>query len=406
MELTLQALKGSTEKIYLFSPQFTCMVRELTSSAQAIVWGLVVVERQVFTDQALRPFSAIFAWNLKRVKVDVGRKDLNLETGSTSRPDHLCICVFYLSLSVSFDLSLMSNDNKWWPKMKKIRNLETGSTRSPDHLWAISKWRLVESVAPSKAPASTKNPNMGSVCKLASSVYRHVWILTWWSQKSDRQIWCYLWNLSTSLLLLVEKCLVKGASLSVPPPTRCIVRRCEAGIEDYGRSNLVWCLSTCILLHLVGGWGRVTWSPPPALDHPTIGFSLLQLWKKTREWRGLSHMYEQDTQKITNLLHTVQPRSYRQGEGMIVPVEGLMIKSNSFLQWNGKIYLSDSVFPCNMSQVSFGHFAPAVFINIPGNQKSCINIQRITTLTQRQSYVDVPLDILAPLPSPRKAPST
>ena len=361
MELTLQALKGSTEKIYLFSPQFTCMVRELTSSAQAIVWGLVVVERQVFTDQARRPFSAIFAWNLKRVKVDVGRKDLNLETGST---------------------------------------------RSPDHLWAISKWRLVESVAPSKAPASTKNPNMGSVCKLASSVYRHVWILTWWSQKSDRQISCYLWNLSTSLLLLVEKCLVKGASLSVPPPTRCIVRRCEAGIEDYGRSNLVWCLSTCILLHLGVGWGRVTWSPPPAQDHPTIGFSLLQLWKKTREWRGLSYMYEQDTQKITNLLHTVQPRSYRQGEGMIVPVEGLMIKSNSFLQWNGKIYLSDSVFPCNMSQVSFGHFAPAVFINIPGNQKSCINIQRITTLTQRQSYVDVPLDILAPLPSPRKAPST
>lgn len=71
-----------------------------------------MVERQVFTDQARRPFSAIFAWNLKRVKVDVGRKDLNLETGSTSRPDHLCICVFYLSLSVSFDLSLMSNDNK------------------------------------------------------------------------------------------------------------------------------------------------------------------------------------------------------------------------------------------------------------------------------------------------------
>lgn len=134
--------------------------------------------------------------------------------------------------------------------------------------------------------------------------------------------------------------------------------------------------------------------------------SFATLKENKRVTGTLIYVYEQDTQNITNLLHTVQPRSYRQGEGMIVPVEGLMIKSNSFLQWNGKIYLSDSVFPCNMSQVSFGHFAPAVFINIPGNQKSCINIQRITTLTQRQSYVDVPLDILAPLPSPRKAPST
>ena len=37
-------------------------------------------------------------------------------------------------------------------------NLDTGSMRSPDHWCAISKWRLVDSDAPSKAPASTKNP--------------------------------------------------------------------------------------------------------------------------------------------------------------------------------------------------------------------------------------------------------
>ena len=34
----------------------------------------------------------------------------------------------------------------------------TGSIRRPDHWWASSKWRVVESIAPSKAPASTKNP--------------------------------------------------------------------------------------------------------------------------------------------------------------------------------------------------------------------------------------------------------
>ena len=94
------------------------MVRDLTSSDQAIVWGLVVVDKQVLMDQARRPFSAIFAWNLKQ--------------------EMLILILEHESF-----------------------NLETGSTRRPDHWWAISKWRLVESVAPSKAPASTKNPKMG-----------------------------------------------------------------------------------------------------------------------------------------------------------------------------------------------------------------------------------------------------
>ena len=43
-----------------------CMVSELTSSDQLTVWGRVVVERQVFADQARRPFSAILAKNLKQ----------------------------------------------------------------------------------------------------------------------------------------------------------------------------------------------------------------------------------------------------------------------------------------------------------------------------------------------------
>ena len=43
----------------------TCIVTELTSSDQAIVWGLVVVDRQVLIDHARRPFSAILEKNLK-----------------------------------------------------------------------------------------------------------------------------------------------------------------------------------------------------------------------------------------------------------------------------------------------------------------------------------------------------
>ena len=77
----------------------------------------------------------------------------------------------------------------------------------------------------------------------------------------------------------------------------------------------IW-FGTCILLHLVGGWGRVTWSPPPALDHPTIGFSLLQLWKKTREWRGLSYMYMNRTPKI------LRTCSIQFNRGRIVRVKG------------------------------------------------------------------------------------
>ena len=57
------------------------MVRELTSSDQAIVWGLVVVDRQVLMDQARRPFSAIFAWNLITGDADVDA-DADIDIGA------------------------------------------------------------------------------------------------------------------------------------------------------------------------------------------------------------------------------------------------------------------------------------------------------------------------------------
>ena len=107
-----------------------------------------------------------------------------------------------------------------------------------------------------------------------------------------------------------------------------------------------------------------------------------------------------------NLLHTVQARSYGQGEWMFLPMEGL-IKSNAFYCYfvqprNCKVYLSYSIFPSDMSEVCLSRFARSVLIKIPWVENHCC--QMIAVLTHKQSDVGAPLDILAPLQSPKTIP--
>ena len=93
------------------------------------------MERHVLIDHVRRPFSAILEKNLRKGKVRDDKTWI------------LSLSQFQDDQSIALNAIIFSSPN-----------LDTGSTRSPDHWCAISKWRLVESVAPSKAPASTKNP--------------------------------------------------------------------------------------------------------------------------------------------------------------------------------------------------------------------------------------------------------